>query len=160
MQPSAPSAKTTRVLGPTHRDVSVVGLGTANISSKPQQEMVTLIRTAVDSGITHIDTAESYGDGQCERIVGEAIAGSRDNVFLATKVHPDNATTNGTIAACEASLRRLRTDYIDLYLLHWRGDHPLKATFEAFRRLDDAGKIRAYGVSNFGTSAISTRRLP
>jgi diketogulonate reductase-like aldo/keto reductase len=154
MQATSSSAIATRVFGPTRREVPVVGLGTANISAVPRETAVELLRAAIDMGPTHIDTAEMYGDGQSERLVGEAIEGRRNNVFLATKVHPDNATLNGTITACENSLRRLRTDHVDLYLLHWRGDHPLAATLEAFRRLEENGKIRAYGVSNFDVADL------
>jgi diketogulonate reductase-like aldo/keto reductase len=95
-----------------------------------------------------IDTAEMYGDGGAERVVGDAIAGQRERVFLVSKVYPHNATRAGTARACEASLRRLRTDYLDLYLLHWRGAAPLAETVEAFERLVAAGKIRRWGVSN------------
>jgi diketogulonate reductase-like aldo/keto reductase len=99
--------------------------------------------------MTHIDTAEMYGSGAAERLVGEAIAGRRDEVFLVSKVLPHNASTNGTVAACERSLIRLGTDRLDCYLLHWRGSHPLGDTVAAFERLSADGKILSWGVSNF-----------
>jgi diketogulonate reductase-like aldo/keto reductase len=112
------------------------------------------LRRGVDAGMTHIDTAEMYGDGAVEELVGEAIAGIRDRVYLATKVLPSNATRVGTIEACERSLKRLGTDYVDLYILHWPGEHPLEDTIAAFEILVEQGKIRAYGVSNFDASQI------
>src|SRR5262249_19241204 len=101
----------------------------------------------IELGMTHIDTAEMYGDA--ERIIGEAIQGRRDEVFLVSKVLPQNASRSGTIAACERSLGRLHTDWLDCYLLHWRGDYPLEDTIEAFARLRRDGKILSWGVSNF-----------
>lgn len=112
-------------------------------------EEIASLRLGIDLGMTLIDTAEMYADGATEELVGEAITGRRDEVFLASKVLPDNATRQGTIAACERSLRRLRTDRIDLYLLHWRGGVPLAETLEAFAALTRDGKIRHWGVSNF-----------
>jgi diketogulonate reductase-like aldo/keto reductase len=112
------------------------------------------IRRAIDQGMTHIDTAEIYGDGVVEEIVGEAIAGYRGEVFLASKIHPDHATYAGTLLACEKSLRRLRTDRIDLYMLHWRGSQPLEPTFRAFEALVKEGKIRSWGVSNFDVADL------
>ena len=110
---------------------------------------IAALRLGVDLGMTLIDTAEMYADGGAEELVGEAIAGRRDEVFLVSKVLPQNASRRRTIAACEGSLRRLGTDRLDLYLLHWRGHPPLADTLEAFARLIDAGKIRYWGVSNF-----------
>src|SRR5579875_2141777 len=110
---------------------------------------IAALRTGLDLGMSLIDTAEMYGDGAAEELVGEAIAGRREDVFLVSKVLPSNATRHGTIAACERSLRRLRTDTLDLYLLHWRGSYPLEDTIDAFRSLLQAGKIRHWGVSNF-----------
>jgi diketogulonate reductase-like aldo/keto reductase len=107
------------------------------------------LRLGIDLGLTLIDTAEMYGDGAAEELVAEAIAGRRDEVFLVTKVLPSNASRHGTIEACERSLKRLQTDRIDLYLLHWRGRLPLDKTIEAFEELIAAGKIRGWGVSNF-----------
>src|SRR5437867_13135981 len=99
--------------------------------------------------MTHIDTAEMYGSGRVEEMVAEAIAGRRDDVFLVSKVMPGNASRTGTMAACERSLARLRTDHLDCYLLHWRGEHPLAETFAAFEQLKHDGKILSWGVSNF-----------
>ena len=113
------------------------------------EELATL-RLGLDLGATLIDTAEMYGDGRSEELVGEAIAGRRDQAFIVTKVYPHNASLKGVPAACERSLKRLKTDRIDLYLLHWRGSIPLAETTEAFAALQNAGKIRHYGVSNLG----------
>jgi diketogulonate reductase-like aldo/keto reductase len=110
---------------------------------------VAALRLGHDLGINHIDTAEMYGEGGAEEVVAEAIADRRAEWFVVTKVYPHNATRRGTVTACERSLRRLKTDYIDLYLLHWRGDVPLSETFAAFQFLKQSGKIREYGVSNF-----------
>jgi diketogulonate reductase-like aldo/keto reductase len=110
---------------------------------------VAALRLGLDLGMSLIDTAEMYGEGGAEQVVGEAIAGRRDQVVLVSKVYPHNATRQGTIAACERSLRRLGTDRLDLYLLHWRGGVPLAETVEAMERLVETGKIRHYGVSNF-----------
>jgi diketogulonate reductase-like aldo/keto reductase len=107
------------------------------------------LRTGLDLGMTLIDTAEMYGDGAAEKLLAEAIGDRRDEVFLVDKVMPQHATLRGTIAACEASLRRLKTDRIDLYLLHWRGSVPLEETLAAFNQLASSGKIRRWGVSNF-----------
>ncbi|MBY5811685.1 aldo/keto reductase [Rhizobium leguminosarum] len=109
------------------------------------------LRAGIDFGMTLIDTAEMYGDGGAEEIVGQAIRGRRDEVFVVSKVYPWNASLTGTIEACERSLERLGTDRIDLYLLHWRGDHPLAETVAAFEMLKASGKIGAWGVSNFDT---------
>jgi diketogulonate reductase-like aldo/keto reductase len=114
-----------------------------------RKEEITALRHGLDLGMTLIDTAEKYADGGAERLVGEAVAGRREEVFIVSKVLPDNATRRGTIAACERSLRRLGTDRIDLYLLHWRGHPPLQDTLEAFGELIRSGKIRRWGVSNF-----------
>ena len=110
---------------------------------------IAALRAGFDLGMTLVDTAEMYADGGAEALVGEAIAGRRDELFLVSKILPENATKPGTVAACEHSLRRLRTDRLDLYLLHWRGNVPLEETLDAFAALVDAGKIRYWGVSNF-----------
>jgi diketogulonate reductase-like aldo/keto reductase len=110
---------------------------------------VAALREGLDLGLRHIDTAEMYGAGRAEEIVAEAIAGRRDEVYLVSKVLPSHATYDGTLKACEQSLRRLKTDRLDLYLLHWRGEGPLEATFRAFERLKLEGKILEFGVSNF-----------
>jgi len=107
------------------------------------------LRLGIDLGLTLIDTAEMYGEGGAEEVVGDAIAGQRDRIFLVSKVYPHNASRAGVPKACERSLKRLRTDAIDLYLLHWRGSTPIEETAEAFERLREQGKIRAWGVSNF-----------
>jgi diketogulonate reductase-like aldo/keto reductase len=107
------------------------------------------LRRGLDLGLTHIDTAEMYGSGEAETLVGTAIAGRRDEVFLVSKVLPNNASKRGTIAACEKSLARLKTDRLDCYLLHWRGEHPLEDTVAAFDTLVRSGKILSWGVSNF-----------
>jgi diketogulonate reductase-like aldo/keto reductase len=136
---------------PSGEAVPVLGQGTWTMgedAGRRRQEIAAL-RLGLDLGMTLIDTAEMYADGAAETVVGEAIAGRRDRVFLVSKVLPENATRRGTIAACERSLKRLKTDRIDLYLLHWRGDTPLEQTVEAFLELVRRGKIRYWGVSNF-----------
>ncbi|MBD2056344.1 aldo/keto reductase [Oculatella sp. FACHB-28] len=129
----------------------VLGQGTWRMGENGRQrkEEVDALRFGIDLGMTLIDTAEMYGEGGTEEIVGEAIAPNRDQIFLVSKVYPHNATRRGTIAACERSLKRLKTDRLDLYLLHWRGSTPLAETIEAFQELRQAGKIRDFGVSNF-----------
>jgi diketogulonate reductase-like aldo/keto reductase len=114
-----------------------------------RKDELAALRTGLDLGLTLVDTAEMYADGGAEELVAEPIAGRRDEVFLVTKVLPSNATRRRTPIACEGSLRRLKTDRIDLYLMHWRGDTPLEETVEAFERLVRASKIRHWGVSNF-----------
>ena len=122
---------------------------------RPAKEEVAALRLGIDLGMTLIDTAEMYGDGRSEEVVGQAIAGQRERVFLVTKVYPHNASRKGLPAACERSLRRLGTDVIDLYLLHWRGSVPLAETVVAFESLREAGKIRAWGVSNFDVDDLA-----
>lgn len=128
--------------------VPVLGQGTWRMEDD-RAAAVASLRAGLDLGCTHIDTAELYGEGRVEEIVGEAIAGRRDEVFLVSKVLPGNASRRGTRAACEASLRRLRTDHLDCYLLHWGPTHPLAETIAAFEDLIEAGAIRSFGVSNF-----------
>ena len=118
-------------------------------SSSAKKDEIAALQHGIDLGMTLIDTAEMYASGGAEKVTGEAIAGRRDKIFLVGKVLPGNASRKGTVAALERSLARLKTDYLDLYLLHWRGGYPLSETFEAMEQLGDAGKIRAYGVSNF-----------
>ncbi len=141
--------KTVRLLDGTI--VPAIGQGTWTTGEDPRlrAEEIATLREGIDRGATLIDTAEMYGEGASEDLVGEAISGRRDEVFLVSKVYPWNASRAGTIAACERSLKRLRTDRIDLYLLHWRGEHPLAETVAAFEALKKAGKIRRWGVSNF-----------
>jgi diketogulonate reductase-like aldo/keto reductase len=143
-----------RRFGSLDVDVPIVGLGTWQMERDDREQCIRAIRRAIDLGMTHIDTAELYGRGRVEEIVGEALAGYRNDVFLASKVHPDHATYAGTLLACEKSLRRLRTDRLDLYLLHWRGTLPLEETFRAFEALRGEGKIRSWGVSNFDVTDL------
>lgn len=141
-----------RKFGPTERDVPIVGQGTWEIDKDRRELAVAALRRGLDEGMTHIDTAEMYGDA--ELLIAEAISGRRDEVFLVSKVLPQNASTGGTIEACERSLSRLRTDRLDCYLLHWRGRIPLRETFAAFEQLVRSGKILAWGVSNFDVSDL------
>jgi diketogulonate reductase-like aldo/keto reductase len=140
--------KTVRL--PNGETVPALGLGTWMMGddSSRRAEEIAALRRGLDLGMTLVDTAEMYGEGASERLVGEAIAGRRDDVFLVSKVYPHNASKAGTVAACERSLKRLGTDRLDLYLLHWRGKYPLAETVEAFEGLKAAGKIRHWGVSN------------
>ena len=139
---------------PSGEEVPVLGLGTWHMGERPQrrQDERDAIRCAIDNGMTIIDTAEMYGDGAAEEVVGEALAGRRNDAFIVSKVLPHHATRRGTVAACEDSLRRLGTDVVDMYLLHWRGAVPLEETLEGFDALLRAGKIRYWGVSNFDTA--------
>ena len=136
---------------PAGETIPALGMGTWHLAQgrHPPQVEIKALRTGLDLGMTLIDTAELYGDGVAERLVAEAIAGRRDEVFLVSKVLPHHATFDGTIAACEASLDRLATDRLDLYLLHWRGRVPLAETVDAFEELKRRGRIRHWGVSNF-----------
>jgi diketogulonate reductase-like aldo/keto reductase len=136
---------------PSGEAIPVLGQGTWHMAEEPRRraDEIAALRCGLDLGMTLIDTAEMYADGAAEQLVGEAIAGRRDEVFLVSKVLPHNATSRGTIAACERSLRRLGTDRLDLYLLHWRSQVPLAETLEAFVALTRTGKIRHWGVSNF-----------
>lgn len=138
-----------RPFGPMHRRVAVIGQGTWYGGGEKRTSAVAALRRGLDLGMTHIDTAEMYLSGTAEEWVAEAIAGRRDDVFLVSKVLPHNASRQGTIAACERSLARLRTDRLDCYLLHWRGSHPLADTVAAFEQLQREGKILSWGVSNF-----------
>ena len=130
--------------------VPAFGLGSWNLGDEraTRAEEIATLRLGLDLGATLIDTAEMYGEGRAEELIAEAIEGRRDEAFLVSKVYPHNATAQGAIAACERSLKRLNTDRIDLYLLHWRGNVPLAEPLQAFMRLKQAGKIRHYGVSN------------
>ena len=135
---------------PTGEHVPALGMGTWNMGDllSRRAEEIRCLQRGIDLGMNLIDTAEMYGDGAAEKLIGEAITGRRGNVFLVSKVYPHNATGKGTIAACERSLTRLGTDRIDLYLLHWRGNVPFAETAGAFERLQRDGKIRHWGVSN------------
>jgi diketogulonate reductase-like aldo/keto reductase len=129
--------------------VPVIGQGTWKMERDDRAGAIAALRRGLDLGLTHVDTAELYGSGDVETLVGEAIAGRRDEVFLVSKVVPEHASYEGTLRACEKSLRRLRTDRLDCYLLHWPGRHPLADTIRAFEELERQGKIRSWGVSNF-----------
>ncbi len=158
---------------PSGDRVSAFGMGTWNLGDRQasRAEEIATLRLGLDSGLTLIDTAEMYGEGRSESLIAEAIEGKRDEVFLVSKVYPHNASRKAAVAACEHSLRRLGTDRLDLYLLHWRGGVPLAETMEAFRELQRVGKIRHYGVSNLdledmrelwsvpGGSAIASNQL-
>lgn len=135
---------------PDGERVPALGMGTWNMGENPatRAEEIATLRLGLDLGLRLIDTAEMYGEGASESMIGAAIAGRRDEVFLVSKVYPHNASRRGAVAACERSLSRLGTDRIDLYLLHWRGGVPLAETMEAFLALQRAGKIRHFGVSN------------
>ena len=134
-------------------EVSLIGQGTWYIDRGNRKDAVAALRRGIDLGMTHIDTAEMYGDA--ELVVAEAINGRRDDIFLVSKVLPSNASRRGTITACERSLARLKTDRLDCYLLHWRGSYPLDETVAAFEELAAAGKIRSWGVSNFDTDDLN-----
>lgn len=141
----------------TGETVPALGLGTwkMGIGEPDEAGQIEALRTGIDLGLTLIDTAEMYGEGRSEALVGKAIAGRRDEVFVVSKVLPSNASLKGTIAACERSLRHLSTDRIDLYLLHWRGSVPLAETVQAFETLKRDGKIRHWGVSNLDPSDMA-----
>jgi diketogulonate reductase-like aldo/keto reductase len=136
---------------PSGAEMPVFGLGTWRMgeSSRRRAEELDALKYGLDLGYPMVDTAEMYGDGGAEEIVGEAIAGRSEHPFIVSKVYPHNASRSGTIAACERSLKRMRIERIDLYLLHWRGGARIEETFEAFHRLREAGKIGDFGVSNF-----------
>ncbi len=138
---------------PSGEPIPVYGLGTWMMGEdrRKRGDEIAALKLGLDLGATLIDSAEMYGDGEAEHITGEAIDGRRDELFLISKVLPENASRKGTIAACERSLKRLQTDRIDLYLLHWRGSVPLQETLAAFQQLQRDGKIRHWGVSNFDT---------
>jgi diketogulonate reductase-like aldo/keto reductase len=137
--------------------VAAIGQGTWHMGERSarKDDEVAALRLGLELGLDLIDTAEMYGEGGAEQVVGEAIAGRRDEVVLVSKVYPHNASRQGTVAACERSLRRLGTDRLDVYLLHWRGGVPLAETVEAMERLVEAGKIRHYGVSNFDAADMA-----
>ncbi len=139
------------------QEMPVLGQGTWGFGDRKSgyRDAVAALRLGLDLGINLIDTAEMYGEGGAEEIVGEAIAGQRDKAFIVSKVYPHNASRRGAIAACERSLKRLKTDRIDVYLLHWRGSVPLAETIAAFDQLKRDGKIVSYGVSNFDTDDMA-----
>ncbi|GAC1299378.1 MAG: aldo/keto reductase [Steroidobacteraceae bacterium] len=148
------TAGSTRPFGPTRRRVAAVGQGTWKIEESTADSGPAALRRGLDLGLTHIDTAEMYGAGAAESMIAKAIEGRRDEVFLVSKVLPSNASKRGTLAACESSLARLRTDRLDCYLLHWRGAHPLEETIAAFEALVRDGKILSWGVSNFDVADL------
>jgi diketogulonate reductase-like aldo/keto reductase len=137
-------------------DVSVIGQGTWYIDRGDRNGAIAALRRGIELGMTHIDTAEMYGDA--ELVIADALAGNRDELFLVSKVLPSNASRRGTITACERSLRRLKTDRLDCYLLHWRGSYALSETVAAFDELVQAGKIRSWGVSNFDADDLDELR--
>ncbi|BDE06245.1 aldo/keto reductase [Vulcanimicrobium alpinum] len=150
-----------RPFGPLERTVPIVGQGTWNTPTRGDRadEAKRALRRGVELGMVHIDTAEMYGDGASERLIGEAIRGlPREQLFLVSKVLPSNASYEGTLRACDASLKRLGTDYLDCYLLHWRGGVPLGETMRALERLVHDGKIRSLGVSNFDVDDLQEAR--
>jgi diketogulonate reductase-like aldo/keto reductase len=144
--------------GSTDREVAILGQGTWYLEQGNAEASIGALRRGLDLGMTHIDTAEMYGSGAAESLVGKAIEGRRDEVFLVSKVLPHNASRTGTIGACERSLKRLKTDRLDCYLLHWRGSHPLGDTVAAFQRLSADGKILSWGVSNFDVDDLEEVR--
>jgi diketogulonate reductase-like aldo/keto reductase len=134
-------------------DVSVIGQGTWYLDRGDRKAAISALRRGIEAGMTHIDTAEMYGEA--EPVIADAIAGlPREKLFLVSKVLPSNASRRGTITACERSLKRLKTDHLDCYLLHWRGSYPFEETVAAFDQLVAAGKIRSWGVSNFDTDDL------
>ena len=141
---------------PGGETVPAMGLGTWAMGERAAEraQEVAALRRGIELGMTLIDTAEMYAEGGAEEVVADAVAGQRDAVFLVSKVYPHNASKEGTVQACERSLRRLKTDRIDLYLLHWRGSHPLAETVAAFEGLREAGKIRHWGVSNLDAAEM------
>jgi len=146
---------TTRIFGTTQRLVASIGQGTWKIEGSAAADVIAALRRGLDLGLTHIDTAEMYGSGASERIIGKAIEGRRDEVFLVSKVLPNHASKSGTLAACDKSLAHLRTDRLDCFLLHWRGSVPLEDTIAAFETLVRQGKILAWGVSNFDVQDLA-----
>ena len=151
------------VLLPDGTEVPALGQGTWHMGERTgaAKDEVAALKLGIELGVGLIDTAEMYGNGRAEEIVAEATAGQRDRLFIVSKVYPHNASRTGVPAACERSLNRLRTDRVDLYLLHWRGSHPLAETVEAFERLREGGKIRYWGVSNFDAADMQElTRLP
>ncbi|MBE1490982.1 aldo/keto reductase [Plantactinospora soyae] len=142
---------------PSGQTMPVLGQGTWYLGERParRRDELAALRAGLDLGMTMVDTAEMYGDGASEELVGEAVIGRRADVFLVDKVLPSNASRRGTVQACRRSLQRLGVDHIDLYLLHWRGTHPLDETVEAFAELVGAGDIGQWGVSNFDVSDMA-----
>jgi diketogulonate reductase-like aldo/keto reductase len=144
----------------TGEKIPALGLGTWHMGERRSDRAAEAkaLRLGLDLGLNLIDTAEMYGEGGAEEVVAEAIAGRRDKIYLVSKVYPHNASRQGAIAACERSLKRLKTDHLDLYLLHWRGSYPLAETVQAFEKLKADGKIRSWGVSNLDTDDMAELR--
>jgi diketogulonate reductase-like aldo/keto reductase len=149
-----PAILHTRPFGASGRHVAAVGQGSWRIEAADAAAATAALRRGLDLGLNHIDTAEMYGSGASERLIGAAIAGRREQVYLVSKVLPSNASKRGTIKACEKSLVNLNTDRLDCYLLHWRGSYPLEDTIGAFETLKRDGKILAWGVSNFDVADL------
>lgn len=149
----------TRRLGWTGRDVPIIGMGTWMIEGRTKDEdkrAISAMRLGIDLGMTHIDTAEMYGNGRAEELVAEALNGQRESVFLVSKVLPSNASYDRTLKACQRSLKRLKTDFVDLYLLHWPStQHPIEETMRAMEKLVDEGMIKLIGVSNFDVQQLT-----
>src|SRR6266581_3639928 len=151
-----------KIVLPSGTEVPALGMGTWNIGEdkRHRSRELAALQRGIDLGMTLIDTAEMYGEGASEKLVGEAIRGRREQVFLVSKVLPFNAGRESAVAACERSLKRLGVECLDLYLLHWRGDIPFAETVEAFERLRAAGKIRHWGVSNLDLREMEAVRAP
>jgi diketogulonate reductase-like aldo/keto reductase len=151
----------TRPFGPTSRPVPVIGQGTWLLEKAPERDAIRALHAGFEAGMTHVDTAEYYGNGAAESLVGRAIEawGRREELFIVSKVLPDHASRRGTVEACERSLARLRLEQLDLYLLHWPGDEPLEETIAGFEDLSGAGKILAWGVSNFDADLLRRAAL-
>jgi len=143
-----------RAWGWTGTAVPRLGQGTWKMEADDAGEAIAALQAGLDAGVCHVDTAEAYGNGRVEELVGRALLGRRDDVFLVSKVLPANASRHGTLRACERSLRRLGTDHLDCYLLHWPGPHPLEDTVAAFEDLVQAGKVRSWGLSNFDVADL------
>jgi diketogulonate reductase-like aldo/keto reductase len=144
-----------RLFGTTKRPVPVIGQGSWEIERSRESDAIAALRRGLDLGLAHIDTAEMYGSGAAERVIGKAIRDRRDEVFLVSKVMPSNASHRGALKACEQTLRHLGTDRLDCYLLHWRGRHALEDTVRAFEALRRDGKILSWGVSNFDVEDLN-----
>lgn len=145
-----------RVWAAAGREVPRIGQGTWHLESDAENDAIAALQRGLDLGLTHVDTAELYGSGRVETLVGKAIVGRREQVYLVSKVMPSNASRHGTMKACERSLKALGTDHLDCYLLHWPGSHPLEGTIEAFERLREQGKLLSWGVSNFDDGELQS----
>jgi diketogulonate reductase-like aldo/keto reductase len=144
-----------QTFGSTGVQVAKIGLGTWYLEQADDKTAIAAVQAALELGLTHVDTAELYGSGKAESLVGQALEGRRDGVFLVSKIIPSNASRKGTIKHCEQTLKRLRTDHLDCYLIHWPGSLPLEETIEALEELVQSGKTRAWGVSNFDEDELA-----